>query len=383
MGSGMRDSRSEGKTFEQPTSVVKVTPERHEHDVCGRGDFAADARMCSILDAAPLPVSPVSPEPTLALLSRLLHRVDAKPCTSIAEWLPRWRRTLDASLGGGPFAGAVAAALEADRLAWAFFSGYQGALHAAFPALLRSVPVRAAALCANETGRRLTDIRTALHASDGAWRLEGTKAWLLAGIDALDLFVLARAAGGPPSGPGSLVIVRVPSDAPGVVVSPPRAQRVVPELPHASVEFRDVRIADDQIQAGDGYADVAKPFRLREDVFVTGCTLAFLLSQGHRAAWPSVWRQRTVAAIATLERCAALLPSDARTEVLAAGALADAGDLIEQVDGFWTAEDAGMAERWRRDKPLLELGAEARRQRILKAWARIDGPSPEDSDEPA
>ena len=314
----------------------------------------------------------MSPASTLALLSRLLRRVDVKPCTSIDEWLPRWRRSLGAGTDASPFAHAVAAAFEADRLAWAFFCAYQGALQVAFPAWHRSSSLRTGALCANETGRKLNDIHTALHASEGALRLEGTKTWLLAGIDALDLFGLARATDAPVSGPGSLVIVRVPSDAPGVVVSAPRPQGVVPELPHASVEFRDVRIEDGQVEAGDGYADLAKPFRLREDVFVTGCALAFLLSHGHRTGWAGTWRERAVAAIATLERCAALPPADARTEVLTAGALAAGGDLIEEVDGFWTAADAETAERFRRDKPLLDLGSDARRQRIAKAWASID-----------
>ena len=39
-------------------------------------------------------------------------------------------------------------------------------------------------------------------------------------------------------------------------------------------------------------------------------------------------------------------------------------------------DDAVAAQRWQRDKPLLALGHEARRQRTLKAWAQVDAGAP-------
>src|SRR5262249_22252055 len=142
----------------------------------------------------------------------------------------------------GPYVAAVAAALQADRMAWVFFSAYQGAIQAGFIGSHVNAGSRIAAFCANESGRKLTEIATSLHMSDGAWRLQGRKSWVLAGIDALDLLVLARAANGPTSGPGSLAIVRVPSNAAGVELGAPRTQSVVPELPHAAVTFTDAPV---------------------------------------------------------------------------------------------------------------------------------------------
>ena len=304
------------------------------------------------------------------LLDLLLRSPEQVECDTLAQYLPAWREASGTYGSSGPYVAAIAAALRADRMAWAFFSGYQGALHAGFIGGRVNADRRVAAFCANESGRKLTEIITSLHGSDGAWRLQGRKSWMLAGIDDPDMFILARAAEGPPTGPGSLAIVRVPGSAAGVELSAPRPQSVVPELPHREVGFNDVHVERGQLLKGDGYRDYARPFRLREDVFVTGCTLAFLLAQSHRAGWPTPWRQRCIAVLLTLVECASLSASETRTELLTAGTLALAGELIDQVDPFWTSTESAAGARWRRDKPILGGGKEARRQRALSAWSR-------------
>lgn len=311
------------------------------------------------------------------LLDLLLRKAQAPACETVGAWLPTWRRSVVANASLGPFASSVVAAMQADRMAWVFFTGYQGALQAAFPGVLASNVPHVAAFCANETGRKLTEIDTALLVSDGAWLLDGDKSWVLAGLGDLDLYVLARTPGGERRGPGSLSVARVPSNLPGVTQSGPRPQDVVPELAHGAVAFRGVRVEPDQILPGDGYAEYAKPFRLREDVFVTGCTLAFLLAQGHRANWPTSWRQRCLAVLLSLDQCASLPPSGAPTALHVAGALGFAGDLINQADGLWSQEDPAAMDRWQRDKPILALGKDARRQRVTKAWSQYEPVAPQ------
>jgi hypothetical protein len=309
-------------------------------------------------------------------LDLLLGRHEEAACDTLAQWLPIWREASGTHGSAGPYVAAIAAALRADRMAWVFFSGYQGALHAAFTGGPVNAERRIAAFCANESGRKLTEITTSLHTSDGAWRLQGRKSWLFAGVDDLDLFVLARAPEGPASGPGSLAVARVPGNAAGVELSAPRPQNVVPELPHREAGFVDVRVECGELLAGEGYRDHARPFRLREDVFVTGCTLAYLLALGHRAGWPTPWRQRCIAVLLTLGDCASLAAGDTRTELVTAGSLSLAGEVIEQADQLWTSSESAAGARWRRDKPILSGGKEARRQRALAAWSRAGWTEP-------
>jgi acyl-CoA dehydrogenase len=293
---------------------------------------------------------------------------------SLSAWLPVWRSTCARFGSYGPYVSAIAAALQADRMAWAFFSGYQGALQAAFPILHLSGEGEIASLGANESGARLTEIGTTLSSTNGELRLNGQKSWVIAGAEDMTLYVLARLDGGPARGPGSLGIVRIPRSSMGVEMGTPRPQSVVPELPHSGVAFMDVLVCHDQLVSGDGYADYAKPFRLREDVSVTGCTLAFLLSKGHLLGWPTHWRQRCIAVIVTLGECAAMPPNEPTTELLTAGALALGSDNIQEAEAHWAEHATPDLERWNRDKPILALGKEARRQRVQNAWSRIGWP---------
>ncbi len=315
------------------------------------------------------------------LLELLLGKPEPRDYGSLSTWLPAWRAANMAHKHCSPYVAAIAAALQADRMAWAFFSGYQGALAAAFPDHRGSTTPKIASLGANESGRRLTEIDTMVHGVDGLLRLIGRKSWVLAGIDDLDLYVLARMSNGPAKGPGSLRVVRVPRSAMGVEMGDPRPQAVVPELEHCQVVFNNVLIDRAQLIAGDGYADYVKPFRLREDVHVTGCTLAYLLAQGHVANWPTRWRQRCVAVIVTLGECAVLSPTDPNTELFTAGALAIAGEVIAQSDALWSQYGSIALDRWYRDKPILGLGKEARRQRVQAAWAKRGWPATDESDQ--
>lgn len=301
----------------------------------------------------------------------LLGRPAPQTMESLSAWLPVWRSACRRYGSHGSYVSAIAAALQADRMAWAFFSGYQGALQAAFPDLDTSGEPAIASLSANESGTRLHEIGTTLSSVQGELRLNGHKSWVIAGVEDMTLYVLTRLDGGPAQGPGSLGIVRIPGTAMGVEMGTPRPQSVVPELPHSGVVFKDVRVHGDQLVPGDGYADHAKPFRLREDVFVTGCTLAFLLSRGHWMGWSTRWRQRCMAVIVTLGECAAMPATQPTTELLTAGALALGSEIIEEAEALWSGQASPELARWLRDKPILALGKDARRQRVQNAWSRM------------
>lgn len=302
------------------------------------------------------------------LCAALLGARDPVPaCDTAADWLPVWRAAQAAHADASPFEAAVLAAARADRVAWAFFCGYQGALQAAF-----GVPAgRPAAFCANEAGRRISEIGTALRRDPDALRLDGRKSWALTPSDDTTLYVLARAADGPASGPGSLAVVRVPLSTEGLAREAGSPQRVVPELPHAALRLQAVPVAAGDVLPGDGYADHAKPFGLLESVFIHGCVLASLLAEARADAWPAAWCERALAAIALLGDCARRDARRPETVVVASGALALADAVAGEADALRSPTRAAARERWQRDAPLLALGQGARAQRARSAWAAL------------
>lgn len=320
------------------------------------------------------------PEDPRRLLSDVLLRKPSVPtCADLDAWMPVWRAAQAGFGGVGPFVAAIAAALAADRLAWVFLSGYQGALQAAFPGNPGGAHARLASFCANESGRRITDIETTLLRTPEGLRLTGRKAWMVAAAGDGLLYVLARVADGPAAGPGSLCVVRVRGDAPGVRPGAPRGQGIIPEVPHCEVAFEAVSVQDDAVVPGDGYATYARPFRLCEGLFITGCALAHLLAQGHLHGFPEPWRQRCLAAIVALGECVGL-PLDApSTELVSSGALAFAGDLVGEAGPWLARHDPQAFARWQRDQGVLALGRDTLQYRARVAWAQLGWADPPSS----
>ncbi len=290
-------------------------------------------------------------------------------CNSTSEWLLVWKAEQKRFATNDPWLAAVSAAMQADRLAWAFFSGYQGAIQSAFPG--HASVGHAGAFCVNESHRKISEITTTLTANDGGLTLSGSKAWVLAEFQELDLFVLAKKAGGPEAGPGSMSVVHLSIDSPGVSHGDVRPQPMVPEIPHSSIEFNAVRLEPEQVIDGDGYADFAKPFRLREDLFVTSCALAYLLGEAKSGKWPTAWIQRCISVMSMMHQCTELDPKEVKTHILVAGALSFSGEVIRESEELWTLHQTDERNRWHRDKPILELGKDARRQRAMTSWATV------------
>lgn len=291
---------------------------------------------------------------------------DRASCSTLMQWLPVWREVQASVADCDPFIASIASSIRADRLAWAFFSGYQGAILAAFRDRVKLGAV--AALCVNEAGRKITDITTAVEFRGDSLYLHGYKSWALAGIDDLNLLVLARRSDVSQKGPGSLVVASLPLHSVGVSRGPSRLQAVVPELVHSEVLFESVSLTLAQLVPGDGYSEYAKPFRVFEDIFVAANTLAYLLAESSTGSWPTTWCQRCIAAISMLHVCSRLDLRDVSAHILVAGSLAFAGDVIQGSKSLWKMEQAAAHDRWLRDKQILSLGRESRRLRAVGAW---------------
>jgi alkylation response protein AidB-like acyl-CoA dehydrogenase len=310
-----------------------------------------------------------------ALLEHLLTApVEAAPCEDVARWWTRHRAL--AQTWSDPVALAIAGGYAADRIGWAFASGYQAALRA----LLSDLPPDTiAAFCVTEAdGNRPKDIRTTLErGGDAGWRLSGSKRWTTLGPDGGIFIVAARDARVSGERP-AIRMVRVPSASPGVTIEPMPPTRFVPEVPHAQLRFDGVALAAGALLPGDGYDDYVKPFRCIEDVYVSAATLAYTLREARRFGWPQDWLQRALAVLEALRGLAGEDPTAAATHLALAGALAAHAQLLEEADAHWAraehAPDAAARGRWLRDRELGSVAGKARALRTERAWQRRGAP---------
>ncbi|MEO6407164.1 MAG: acyl-CoA dehydrogenase family protein [Burkholderiaceae bacterium] len=294
-------------------------------------------------------------------------QASAAPCESVADWWPRHRAI--ASEHADPIHLAIIGGFVADRVGWAFASGYQAALRALFP---DAPGDRICALCVTEAdGNSPKAIKSTLTRSGDRWALEGSKRWTTLGPEGALFFVAARdeAASGSRA---SIRIVRVDSKAQGLTMENMAATKFVPEVPHAQLQFTGLHVDESAILPGDGYEQFVKPFRTIEDIHVQAAVLSYLMREGQRLSWPEPWLERLSALLASLGKLSDMPASHPETHIALAGALAIGAGLIGETEEFWKRSATDPAAlRWWRDRELLRIAAGARELRTRRAWERL------------
>ena len=287
----------------------------------------------------------------------------AAPCPTVADWWPRHRVLCRET--PSTMAQAILGGYHADRVGWAFASAYQAALRALVPGLPEEAVV---ALCVTEKdGNSPGAIRTELR--EGV--LNGAKRWTTLGPDGQMFLVAARDASVQSEKP-ALKLVRVTAAMPGVHIEPMAPTPFVPEVPHASLRFEQVRVTGDALLPGDGYLRYVKPFRTVEDLHVQAAVLAYLAREARRLSWSREWIERAIAQLLSLESIAALPSLANSTHIALAGALNGITALVAEADKHWQASEGdGAAIRWKRDRALFGVAATQRSKRTERAWERL------------
>ena len=304
-----------------------------------------------------------------ALLACLHAPTQVPPRASVADWWPRWRS--GAALAATPAAQSLLGGFDADRIGWAFASGYQAALRALLPELPAGV---VAALCVTEeAGNRPRDIHTRFTPlADGSLVLSGAKRWATLGPDSSVLLIVGALPAAEGDARVQLKVARVPGGAPGLQLLPMPATQFVPEVPHARVQLDGVRLDAGALLPGDGYDRYVKPFRTLEDAHVGLAVLAYLLRESRQRGWPVGFAERLCATLAALCEVAAAPADDPVTHVVLAGTLAQAQALYAEAGTLWAAlGDDPAAQRWQRDAALFGVAGAARSQRAARAWERL------------
>lgn len=157
---------------------------------------------------------------------------------------------------------------RSDTPGTAFFCGYQAAMRQLDPALAADVW---AAFCISEAGlRSLRQMQTRFDVQTSC--LSGEKSHVMLTGNGLDcLYVVAAC-------DDDLLCVQVAANAPGVeVLSAPRVQPFLPDVPHTPVRFNTVNITSDY-RCDQAHQRLNKPFRYWEDVHVALAFSGWLLA---------------------------------------------------------------------------------------------------------
>jgi hypothetical protein len=300
------------------------------------------------------------------------------PLGSLDDW---WRQHRGlASRFATPVDHAFAGGFKADRLGYAFASGYHAALRSLFP---RMPADHRAALCATEAGgAHPSAMRTSLSGGEGQGplRLNGSKAFVTLGTQADTLFVVASE-GVDAQGRNRLRVVMIDARRPGLSLNNLPEVPFVPEIPHAELRLEDVAVSPDEVLPGDGYTRYVKPFRTVEDCHVHAALLGWLLQVARRSGWPEPLQDELLAVAVAIRGLALADPTSSAVHVALGGVLDLSQRLVQGLGEQWARVDALTRERWERDRSLLGVAGKARlkrrevaRQRLASGGTR----SPED-----
>jgi len=300
------------------------------------------------------------------ILEHLLTRSpEPAEIASIDDWWDRHSEV--ASSFEAPVDRAMAGAFATDRLGYAFASGFREALRR----LLPDTGDARTALCATESGgNRPSAIETALIPEAGGWRMSGDKQWATLGTHAHRLIVLASE-GRDARGRNRLAAVLIPADREGVYVEAGPPTPFVPEITHARVRMRDVRVEAAERLPGDGYDRYLKPFRTVEDCHVHAAALAWLLQIARRFAWPHEQSEQLVASITAVRTLAIADPTRPAIHVAFGGLARQLERLLEEAESSWDDVDVDTRNRWQRDRALLQVANSARARRLEVAWQNL------------
>ncbi len=288
---------------------------------------------------------------------------ETAPIASTDEWWSRHQQV------GQPYttpvARAFAGGFAADRLGYAFASGYTEALASLVPSL---TGVRAA-LCATEgDDAHPRAIETGLEEVEERYRITGTKSFVTLAEHAEELLVVARI-GADDHGRNRLKVVRLPRNRDGLHIRPSEPLPMVPEIPHARLTLEGVRVERDEVLPGDGYEQYLKPFRTTEDLHVHAALVGWLIQVGRHREWCRTDIEDLAEVASGLFALALTEPLDASVHVALGGLLRRLHTIVDGLD--WTTVDAETRTRFERDRPLLDVAKRAREARLDTAWARL------------
>jgi len=315
---------------------------------------------------------------------------------------PNLSTVMQAALGG----------YSADRLGYAFVCGYQAAIRnlvaredsKLFFHLFGEERSCLASFCVTEKGsahpsktqtrlslvrapRNLskgnTDLNSVEETNEPCWVLSGEKSFVTLGNKATHLFVSAVVdetfEGEQPSsqeqpyeGVGekkrnNIKMVVVPSNAPGVNLTPLPELPFISEVPHAKVHFDSVHISASNILPGDGYLNYVKAFRTVEDTHVKAAVLGHALRMAKNYGWPIEMVEKAYTLLYALDGISRNDPLASSVHVALSHTSKGVSELLRDPK----IDDDEIQKRWVKDKRLFGVASRARKARLEKARSNL------------
>jgi acyl-CoA dehydrogenase len=275
-----------------------------------------------------------------------------------------WEEPVDCAIMGG---------FIADRVAYAFASGYKTALSCLVPSLPLNQMV---AFCVTEEGgahpRAIHTRFQEIHGGsdkEQRWSLTGIKQFASM-ADKADMLIVAASMGIDPEGKNKIRMVLIDRDAKGITVEIMKDIPFVKEIGHGLIRLENVEVGESQLLPGDGYARYIKPFRTIEDLHVLAAILGYLFRVASLYGWSRLLMEQMLILLVSVRTLALADPTAPEVHIAIGGFQKQMDDLLEAIEPHWSQTDEETRIGWERDSALMRVaGGDTRAKRLGSAWA--------------
>lgn len=290
------------------------------------------------------------------LWTKLLSPVTKLPKQPLPEWFNQLQSLTPLDK---PFDFAVLGGRAAPNPSYAFFAGYQAALHD----LLADAPVGIGAFCISEERKVKPDeLNTRL--SNGL--VSGFKDFATSASVASWFIVLARIDNQGEN--AKLEACLVDSKATNLKITELPALNFLPDVSHGTISLENTPVLR---LPGDGWDDYAKRFRVLEDAYVLAALSGWLYSCAIEEKWPHTLITSLTGILACINQALTLPTDQPSMHLLLESAFMQFEDLaFELVSTMHKTQSAHLAE-WKRDREVLNLSRYPRHKRLSNALTAL------------
>ena len=270
---------------------------------------------------------------------------------------------------------AIIGGFLADRMAYAFLSGYENALQKHFTML----PAQSlAAFCVSEKGgSRPKAMETTLSQDNNGdvYLLNGQKSFVTCAEDAQWLIIAATLAergdgkaGEETSKRPNIKLALIEANAPGLAVTNSKELPFIPEIRKGSLVLDNVKVTAENILPGDGYSNYVKPFSCVEGVYIMAATSAFLFRLACLFDWPKSIQEQVLSTLLAVKQLNEGDMSSPATEIMVSGVKAQLKQITETSKPLWAMLPEQHMQRLQRDCGMLLMSDKNHLTRLERAW---------------
>lgn len=164
----------------------------------------------------------------------------------------------------------------------------------------------------------------------------------------------------------------VKEKAAGFTLQVSEAGKFVPEIRKGRLKLEKFQVNADKLLEHDGHGYYSRPFSVLEGLFIRLANVSFLLKWSFYFRWPQSLKADLLAQVVMLKQIIDGDPLTAQAQIVLDSQARLLEQCLLQIESLLPQCPQAFQEHWQRDKLVLFMDVQFRKQRLEKAWAEYE-----------